>query len=363
MQRTRKKAVGVSRQGRYQARTPRNVKRFWEKEAAGWGDIPQVTIRDHYFRLLEIGATCDLIEGRRNVLDIGCGTGFSTLYYAAHVADIVGVDYSPKMIERAESFLTDPRHFALVMQRYAEDGWPRPEKNIRFEIGDVVAIGYPPATFDAVIAQRVLINLSTVALQRKAIAEIARVLEPDGLWISVEATTQGHRAIDMARAVFALPEIEKYWHNLYIDEDWFVQIVQTNGLRVDAVTRFETYQFLTKIFHPLVAPLPELEFLSGFNRAAHILAKRYPTYESVSAIGLAPFLNEELKPLVRRFEPEKLHRYDQAVEKILAAGIGFRDCSHQVMYVLRKQREGGAPTYDPEPRARRLPSALDEEIA
>jgi ubiquinone/menaquinone biosynthesis C-methylase UbiE len=354
--------VGVSRQGRYQSRTLENVKCFWEKEAAEWGESPQVTIRDHYFRLLEIGATCELIEGRKNVLDIGCGTGFSTLYYAAHVADIVGADYSPKMIKQAECFLTDPKYFAHVMERYADDGWPRPGNNLRFEVGDVLAIGYPAATFDGVIAQRVLINLPTVALQGEAVAEIARVLEPGGLWISVEATMQGHRAVDTARAVFGLPKIEKYWHNLYVDEDWFAYIVEANGLETEAVVRFETYQFVTKILHPLIAPLSELEFLSGLNKAAYILGTRYPTYESVATIGLEPFLNEELKPLVHRFDPEKLHRFEQAVKKVIAADPDFSSCSHQVMYVLRKPGEDGdSPGCDPDPRVRRLPSTPHEQ--
>jgi SAM-dependent methyltransferase len=333
----------VSRQGRPQTRTLENVKSFWEKEAAEWGDSPQVTIRDHYFRLLEIGATCELIEGRTHVLDIGCGSGFSTLFYAEHAADVVGADYSPTMVACARRFLTDSDYFASVMRRFSPNGWPRLSQSIRFEVGDVLDIDYPPEAFDAVIAQRVLINLPSRDLQAKAIAEIARVLEPAGLWISVEATAQGHREVDDMRALFGLPGIEKYWHNVYIDEEWLVEIAAESGLVIEEIRRFETYQFVTKVMHPLIAPSIELEFLSGFNDAARIASARYPTYRSVAAIGLARFLGEELKPLVRRLEPEKLRGYDEALEEILPLDPDFSRCSHQVMHVLRRSGHDVSP--------------------
>jgi SAM-dependent methyltransferase len=326
----------VTRQGRPQTRTLENVKSFWEKEAAEWGDSPQVTIRDHYFRLLEIDATCDLIKGRKQVLDIGCGSGFSTLFYAEHAADVVGVDYSPAMVACAQRFLTDADYFARVMRRFSPDGWPRPGQGIRFELGDVLDIAYPQEAFDALVAQRVLINLPSRDLQAEAIAEIARVLEPAGLWISVEATTQGHREVDDMRALFGLPGIEKYWHNVYIDEEWLVEIATASGFVIEDVRRFETYQFVTKVMHPLIAPSVELEFLSGFNNAARIASRRYPTYKSIAAIGLARFLGEELRALVRRLEPEKLRGYDEAVEEVLSVDPDFSRCSHQAMHVLRR---------------------------
>lgn len=333
----------MSRQGRPQTRTLENVKSFWDKEAAEWGDSPQVTIRDHYFRLLEIGATCELIEGRTYVLDVGCGSGFSTLFYAEHAADVVGVDYSPTMVACAQRFLTDSDYFASVMRRFSPNGRPCLGENIRFEVGDVLDIDYPPEAFDALIAQRVLINLPSRDLQAKAIAEIARVLEPDGLWISVEATTQGHREVDEMRARFDLPGIEKYWHNVYIDDEWLIEIATTSGLVIEDIRRFETYQFVTKVMHPLLAPSVELEFLSGFNNAARIASSRYPTYKSVAAIGLARFLGVELRPLVRRLEPEKLRGYDQAVEEVLSVDPDFSRCSHQAMYVLRRSGHDVSP--------------------
>ena len=91
----------MSRQGEKRTRTLANVKDFWNKEAQQWGENPRVTIRDHYFRLLEIDTVLPIIKGRDKILDIGCGTGFSSIFYAQVVNKIIGADYAELMVERA----------------------------------------------------------------------------------------------------------------------------------------------------------------------------------------------------------------------------------------------------------------------
>src|SRR5213593_1015638 len=128
----------MSRQGIARQRTLENVKDFWNKEADQWGDDPRVTIRDHCFRLLELEEISALIKGSRKTLDIGCGSGFSTLFYSQVVEDIVGADYSERMIKRAQRFLDDPVYFEQVMERYAPNGRPFLRGNTRFETGNVL---------------------------------------------------------------------------------------------------------------------------------------------------------------------------------------------------------------------------------
>jgi ubiquinone/menaquinone biosynthesis C-methylase UbiE len=324
----------MSRQGVAQQRTAENVKDFWNKEATEWGDNPQVTIRDHYFRLLELDTICELIRGRTKALDIGCGTGFSTLFYSQEVDQIIGADYAQNMVAWAQRFLDDPSYFQDTMQLYAPDGAPRLRGNIRFEQANIVDLPYPAASFDVVIAERVLINLPEQRLQDHAVEQLARVLRPGGLCALAEVTKQGHETVDQLRRTFGLPIIEKYWHNLYVDEDHFRVASKTAGFQITDIRRFETFHFLTKIMHPLIVAPAEPAFLAGFNRAAWQLSKEFPTYKSVAAVGLETFLKHKFRPYLDRLDPTKIAGFDRVANKVIEADPDFSGCSHQVLHVL-----------------------------
>src|SRR5262245_36664393 len=72
-----------------------------------------------------------LLSGR--VLDAGCGTGEHALLAAARGADVVGVDVSPRAIERAR-------------RKAGERGL-----TVRFEVADALSLGQLGLTFDTVI--------------------------------------------------------------------------------------------------------------------------------------------------------------------------------------------------------------------
>ncbi len=326
----------MSRQGKARARTRQNVIDFWNKEAREWGESPQVTIRDHYFRLLEIETISEIIRGKAKLLDIGCGTGFSTLFYSQHVENIIGADGAREMVAYAQRFLDDRDYFEATMERFAVNGIPQIRPNIRFELADILELPYADAKFDAVIAERVLINLPEQRLQDEAVREVARVVRPGGVWAVVEVTEQGHQRVDELRERFELSNLEKYWHNLYLDEEHFERIVQEAGFAVRRTGRFETYQFLSKVVHPLVIRPDEPQFLSEFNRGALRMSTQYPTYESVATVGLERFLREIFPAVLRERAWEYLPKYDEKISDVLTSSPNFSGCSHQVLYVLSK---------------------------
>ena len=45
-------------------------------------------------------------EGRRRVLDVGCGAGYPGLYVAGHVGELVGIDAAPNMVRAAQAHKT-----------------------------------------------------------------------------------------------------------------------------------------------------------------------------------------------------------------------------------------------------------------
>lgn len=80
-----------------------------------------------FVRLADLG----LLSGR--LLDAGCGTGEHVLLAAAHGADALGVDVSPRAIARARA-------------KAAERGLPA-----RFEVADALSLERLDMTFDTVI--------------------------------------------------------------------------------------------------------------------------------------------------------------------------------------------------------------------
>ena len=98
-----------------------------------------------------------LLRGR--VLDSGCGTGEHTLLAAAEGADALGVDISPRAIERARG-------------KAAERGVAA-----RFEVGDVLDLGQLGLRFDTIIDSGVF-HVFDDDDRARYVASLASVLAP-----------------------------------------------------------------------------------------------------------------------------------------------------------------------------------------
>jgi cyclopropane fatty-acyl-phospholipid synthase-like methyltransferase len=101
-----------------------------------------------------------LLAGR--LLDSGCGTGEHTLLAAAHGADALGVDISPRAIGRARA-------------KAAERGLAA-----RFGVADVLNLGELGLTFDTVIDSGVF-HVFDDADRARYVTSLAAVLRPGGL--------------------------------------------------------------------------------------------------------------------------------------------------------------------------------------
>lgn len=92
------------------------------------------------------------------VLDVGCGSG--RLYGALSEKKIsyIGIDQSEKMIEIAR----------------------KEHPDAEFLVGDMTAIPFPDAEFDAVFCVAAFHHLSSESARKKTLLEMKRVLKPSG---------------------------------------------------------------------------------------------------------------------------------------------------------------------------------------
>ncbi len=122
-------------------------------------------LRSHTWRTAENSSAYLLphLRAGMSLLDVGCGPGTITADLALLVApgDVVGIDAAADVVAQA--------------QAHAEGlGVP----NLRFEVADLFALGYPDASFDVVHVHQVLQHLGDPAA---ALVELRRVLRPDGV--------------------------------------------------------------------------------------------------------------------------------------------------------------------------------------
>ena len=116
--------------------------------------------------------TLELGEVRpgQKLLDVGCGTGSLAILANAKAGpdgEVHGIDASPEMIE--------------VARRKADNAGA----DVRFQVGLIEDIPFPDDQFDLALSSFMVHHLPD-DLKRKGLAEIYRVLKPDGHFLTVD---------------------------------------------------------------------------------------------------------------------------------------------------------------------------------
>jgi len=128
---------------------------------------------------------------RSRVLDVGCGTGRTTIPLYQKGYDVVGVDVTPAMIESARGIAS-------------QQALP-----IHYEVGDATQLRYPNECFDhALFSYNGWAQIPGRASRAAALSEIYRVLRPGGHYIF----TTHIRAIKLNRAPFWM----KQWMKCFV---------------------------------------------------------------------------------------------------------------------------------------------------
>lgn len=243
---------------------------FWEKRAAQKElSDEQVTHRDIWQRWLEIQNISIYLRSSDRVLDVGCGSGYSTRIFAPSVREIVGIDYSETMIVRAQ-------------EETERQGFP-PEK-IRFLHGDVMHLSPSSAGyFDTIISERCLINLPSFEEQKKAIGNIASVLNINGRFIFVEGSADGRIQLNILRKKMGLPEMPKVWHNVDFHEAETLRYLEEHFTLEDR-KYFGMYDFVSRVIHPLLVAPEEPKYDSRINEIGAKISLEVGGFEYLSRV-------------------------------------------------------------------------------
>lgn len=164
------------------------------------------------------------------ILDLAAGTGTSSAAIAKHGAIVTAADFSPGMIEVGR----------------------RKHPNIRFVEADAMALPFKDGEFDAVT---ISFGLRNIADPKKALAEMFRVLKPDGRLLVCEFSKPPRalfRAGYAAYMRFIMPGIvdatssnpEAYTYLADSIADWPDQVTLSQWIRGAGFTRV-TYRNLT----------------------------------------------------------------------------------------------------------------------
>jgi hypothetical protein len=189
------------------------------------------------------------------------------------------------MVAWAERLRDDRAHRRRIT-RALGPLWELPEPDpgaVAFQAADVLALEASPP-FDVVTAQRLLINLPTREDQRAALVRLRAHVRDGGALMLGETTLQGYDRTDAYRARYGLPPLERYWHNLYLDESRLGEWSEA-GWDVDGVLGFDTYMLLSKVVYPAACGPGNCTFLSAANTAAMETACLFRTRAAARELG------------------------------------------------------------------------------
>lgn len=209
------------------------MEKIQEKIRNYWEDESTISIIDTNLHALEIQTVSKYLEPKDRLADVGCGNASATVQYAPRVQHATA-------IERSSHLRT------LASEAIAKSGC----NNIDLVDGDVLKLGQGDQKFDAVVSQRMLINMSSWEEQMQAIENLRSVLRPGGRLILVENTNDGMLALNEMRHMVGLPPIPQHWHNRFFDYKQFMSFMQ-GGFQLLKEHDFSLYYFLTRVYVPM----------------------------------------------------------------------------------------------------------------
>ncbi len=132
---------------------------FWDR---AWGGVKAPYTQMPDLPYINSIPTTLKQAGAKSVLDLGCGSGWLTIFLAREGFEVIGVDLAKHAVELGQQ-------------------WAQQENldNARFEASDITSLSYPDHSFDAIVANSIFEHL-TYELAETALHQMVRLLRPGG---------------------------------------------------------------------------------------------------------------------------------------------------------------------------------------
>lgn len=127
---------------------------YWHTGERCCADFPDENFANHFKVYRFVSQFC----AAKDVLDIGCGTGYGTSFLASSARSVVGIDISRQAVRYAKRRYKDPR--------------------VRFMQMDAECLRFTVRSFDFIISTE---NFEHLRDQRANLREISRVLRDEGV--------------------------------------------------------------------------------------------------------------------------------------------------------------------------------------
>jgi len=193
-----------------QAGREERLRRYWDKHAGSYDK--QMGFYDRHLFAGSRDWVCSKARGQ--VLEVAIGTGRNLVHYPDEVR-LTGVEWSAAMLDIA-------RHRAGQLGR-----------EVDLRQGDAQALEFPGACFDAVVCT---FSLCAIPDDRKAVAEMARVLRPGGLLLladHVEASFWPARVAQALIEVVSVPVGGEHFRRRPVNQ------VRALGFSIEGHDRFK----------------------------------------------------------------------------------------------------------------------------
>ena len=220
------------------------IKNHYDDVASNFGASPSSTMEDRSIRNKEtelivtaINQYITSIEAKEDeentfdLLDVGCGNGYTLSCICDKLTSIhaEGVEYNDNLREIAKNRFSKGEVFIYK--------------------GDIrSSTSLPKKKYDVLLCQRVLINILDRADQKIALENLLDLVKHEGLLIFIESFLSGLDALNAARKEFELEATPAAYHNLYLEDDFFVY-PQLKQLFFFPENIFSTHYFISRVFH------------------------------------------------------------------------------------------------------------------
>ena len=229
-----------------------SIRDFWDSRAGLglWAGTNDIVAKE-----IEMAALEKYIFDGMKILEAGCGNGVSAIHIGKKFrVDITGSDFSAEMVVAAKDLLKNQQLVGKVSFRQL----------------DILSLGDAEDIYDLIFTERVLINLTSWEMQKKAILNIFKMLKPNGIFLMLENSAEGLSQMNILRGKIGLPAVVAPWHNRYLI-DAEIRDIQEPGIVLEKIDYYSsTYYFLSRIANAHLAQKGGVEpdYNSSLNRLA-----------------------------------------------------------------------------------------------